>query len=86
MFASRYFNPRYWASRFWPKIGGIPVVITPDCFTLVTSSINDDPEVVTSSIEQYTILASKITDAEITLGKITESTTLNGGLCCGSTH
>ncbi len=22
MFASRYFNPRYWAGRYWPKIGG----------------------------------------------------------------
>ena len=84
MFPRNYFSVKYWASRFWPKDGVI--AITPDCFERVTSSINDNPEVVTSSIEQYTILASKITDVEITLGKITEFTTLNGGLCCGSTH
>lgn len=23
MFASRYFNPRYWAARYWPKVGGV---------------------------------------------------------------
>jgi len=22
MFTTRYFNPRYWAQRFWPKVGG----------------------------------------------------------------
>jgi hypothetical protein len=29
MFAARYFNPRYWASRFWAKVGatGTAVVV-----------------------------------------------------------
>lgn len=32
MFASRYFNPRYWASRFWAKVGSSITVFTgPSC-------------------------------------------------------
>jgi hypothetical protein len=31
MFASRYFNPRFWAERFFPKVGEDPApsVVTP---------------------------------------------------------
>lgn len=25
MWASRYFNPRYWAERFWAKVGAVSV-------------------------------------------------------------
>jgi hypothetical protein len=27
--ALRYFNPRYWASRYWPKIGAEPAAYGP---------------------------------------------------------
>lgn len=23
--AARYFNPRYWARRYWPKLGAVPL-------------------------------------------------------------
>ena len=38
MFTSRYFNPRYWTAKFWPKIGG-EVVETPFTFVYVASII-----------------------------------------------
>jgi hypothetical protein len=25
MWCARYFNPRYWAERFWAKVGGVSV-------------------------------------------------------------
>ena len=30
MFPARYFSPRYWAARFWPKVGSDIPVLTPD--------------------------------------------------------
>lgn len=38
MFSTRYFNPRYWASRFWPKLGG--VVASPGSVVGLLSKIN----------------------------------------------
>ncbi len=35
MFPSRYFNPRYWAAKYWPKIGGAEVVADYDCAKIV---------------------------------------------------
>lgn len=41
MFTSRYFNPRYWAARFWPKIGGILNAGDNDVDNLTIKSVND---------------------------------------------
>jgi hypothetical protein len=42
MFPSRYFNPKYWASRFWAKVGLTPVVVEPDDVTVLsTISLNE---------------------------------------------
>jgi len=41
MFTSRYFNPRYWASRFWPKVGGESEE-TPYSFVYSSSLINNE--------------------------------------------
>jgi len=41
MFASRYFNPRYWATRYWPKIGGILGVGQTDVDSLTIKSVLD---------------------------------------------
>lgn len=38
MWASRYFNPRYWAGRYFPKIGGIITTFTG--YKLVSVNIN----------------------------------------------
>lgn len=42
MFTSKYFNPRYWAERYWPKVGGEPVD-TPNCNVGIYSQIKDHP-------------------------------------------
>jgi len=39
MFAARYFNPRYWAKRFWPKVGGLPP--SPDCFLAFQGKVEE---------------------------------------------
>lgn len=31
MFPGRYFNPRYWASRFWAKVGQTPPDVSAGC-------------------------------------------------------
>lgn len=59
MFTSRYFNPRYWASRFWPKVGGEPVV-TPNANAFSTSNINDLLNSSLSSIEDINYSLSSI--------------------------
>ena len=86
MFPLRYFNPRYWASRYWPKVGGIPIVITPDCFNLSSGVINDDPNINTGKITAYNLSAGKIEPYQNNAGKITEFNVNEGGLCCGSTR
>ena len=50
MFTSRYFNPRYWASRFWPKVGGESEE-TPYSFVYSSSLINNGLIQTTSFID-----------------------------------
>lgn len=35
--AARYFNPRYWARRYFPKLGGSSVVVIADAIGELTT-------------------------------------------------
>lgn len=74
MFPSRYFNPRYWASRFWPKVGGEPVE-TPDCNVGVYSRIGKTLSGTLSEIEENTGATSEIVENNGVYSRITDRST-----------
>lgn len=64
MFAAlRYFNPRYWASRFWPKLGGVPDVVGPPVY--ITGSVQATLYV--TGTTQATMTATGSTQATLSI-------------------
>lgn len=53
MWPARYFNPRYWASRYWPKVGDSPVV-DPHIVTVMSWNLSDSET--TWSVRDTTIV------------------------------
>jgi len=77
MFASRYFTPRYWASRLWSKVGGEQVV-TEDCVETVSGIIRSSVPSLSSRIYIDNSFASIIDDSDISLiSGIVENTSNN---------
>ncbi len=62
MFASRFFNPRYWASRYWPKVGLNPPISGKDCFIGLVSTITDEDTGTLSNITDSLGLVSDIAE------------------------
>lgn len=79
MFASRYFNPRYWAAKFWPKIGG-EVVETPFVFVYVASIIISKNGADSAINDELTYQGSIISDKEGIASTINDSLTYQGSI------
>ncbi len=80
MFPSRYFNPRYWAARYWPKIGGIPTD-TPDSFYASSGVINANMLSSVGMIDADGLASeSLITDSFSSSGKINDNTISSTGI------
>lgn len=70
MFAARYFNPRYWAARFFPKVGE-DIVAGAECVVALTSALSD------AAITRTAALS----DAAVTVtGALSDTLTLTGGM------
>lgn len=64
MFAARYFNPRYWAARFWAKVGAESIEVpTPGLF--ITT---DKQQSFSTNINSPVLLSDKKTVYTTNLG------------------
>jgi len=72
MFPSRYFNLRYWASRYWPKVGEDPPVSGADCYTVFSGIITDEVTAGQGLIADDFAENGIITEYSATNGLITE--------------
>tara|TARA_R110000744_G_scaffold377277_1_gene492142 strand:- start:284 stop:559 length:276 start_codon:yes stop_codon:yes gene_type:complete len=79
MFASRYFNPRYWSGKFWPKVGG-EVVETPFTFVYVASVIINKNGANSGINDDLTYQGSIIDDKVQSSSLINDSLTYQGSL------
>lgn len=81
MFAARYFNPRYWAARFFPKVGE-DLVAGAECVLALTTSLSDAAITRTAALSDAAVtVTSAISDTLTLTGTISPTLTFETELC-----
>ena len=65
--ALRYFNPRYWASRYWPKVGAASTDTTTICHESIVLRYPKNPALVLRYPENASVVLRYPKNPSLTL-------------------